>query len=99
MTAKKVLVVEDESSIREMLRLALEISDFECVEARDIHEAYRIITDDTPDIVLLDWMLPEEAAELLRRLKKEDATQGLLSSCLPPKPTRITLFRVWRWGR
>ena len=54
MTAKKVLVAEDESSIREMLRLALEISDFECVEARDIHEAYRIITDDTPDIVLLD---------------------------------------------
>ena len=58
MTAKKVLVVDDESSIREMLRLALEIADFECVEARDIHEAYRIITDDTPDIVLLDWMLP-----------------------------------------
>ena len=58
MTSKKVLVVDDESSIREMLRLALEISDFECLEARDIHEAYRVITDDTPDIVLLDWMLP-----------------------------------------
>ena len=78
MTAKKVLVVDDESSIREMLRLALEISDFECFEASDIHEAYRIITDDTPDIVLLDWMLPGGSGiELLRRLKKEDATQGL----------------------
>ena len=50
MTAKKVLVVDDESSIREMLRLALEISDFECVEAADIHEAYRRVTDDQPDI-------------------------------------------------
>ena len=41
MTTKKVLVVDDESSIREMLRLALEMSDFECLEARDIDEAYR----------------------------------------------------------
>ena len=78
MTSKKVLVVDDESSIREMLRLALEISDFECLEARDIHEAYRVITTDTPDIVLLDWMLPGGSGiELLRRLKKEEATQSL----------------------
>ena len=78
MTAKKVLVVDDETSIREMLRLALEISDFECIEAADIHEAYRLITDDTPDIILLDWMLPGGSGiELLRRLKKEEATQTL----------------------
>jgi len=78
MTLRKVLVVDDESSIREMLRLALEISDFECVEARDIHEAYRVITDDTPDIILLDWMLPGGSGiELLRRLKKEEATRAL----------------------
>ncbi len=77
-SAKKVLVVEDESSIREMLRLALEISDFECMEAQDIHEAYRVITDDAPDIVLLDWMLPGGSGiELLRRLKKEEALQSL----------------------
>ena len=78
MTAKKVLVVDDETSIREMLRLALEISDFECIEAADIHEAYRLITDDAPDIILLDWMLPGGSGiELLRRLKKEEATQTL----------------------
>ena len=78
MTLRKVLVVDDESSIREMLRLALEISDFEFVEARDIHEAYRVITDDTPDIILLDWMLPGGSGiELLRRLKKEEATRAL----------------------
>ena len=78
MSAKKVLVVEDEFSIREMLRLALEMSDFECVEAQDIHEAYRFITDDAPDIVLLDWMLPGGSGiELLRRLKKEEALQSL----------------------
>ena len=78
MSAKKVLVVDDEASIREMLRLALEISDFECLEAADIHEAYRLITDKSPDMVLLDWMLPGgNGIELLRRLKKEEATQAL----------------------
>ena len=78
MASKKVLVVDDEPSIREMLRLALEISDFDCVEAQDIHEAYRIIADDAPDMVLLDWMLPGGSGiELLRRLKKVEATQSL----------------------
>ena len=78
MASKKVLVVDDEPSIREMLRLALEVSDFDCVEAQDIHEAYRIIADDAPDMVLLDWMLPGGSGiELLRRLKKGGATQSL----------------------
>ncbi len=78
MASKKVLVVDDEPSIREMLRLALEISDFDCIEAQDIHEAYRIIADDAPDMVLLDWMLPGGSGiELLRRLKKGEATQSL----------------------
>ena len=78
MSAKKVLVVDDEASIREMLRLALEISDFECLEAADIHEAHGLITDESPDRVLLDWMLPGGSGiELLRRLKKEEATQAL----------------------
>ena len=67
MSAKKVLVVDDEASIREMLKLSLEISDFECLEASDIHEAYRLITDESPDMVLLDWMLRSEE----RRVGKE----------------------------
>jgi two-component system phosphate regulon response regulator PhoB len=78
MSAKKVLVVDDEAGIREMLRLALEISEFECLEAADIHEAYRLIMDESPDMVLLDWMLSGGSGiELLRRLKKDEATQTL----------------------
>jgi two-component system phosphate regulon response regulator PhoB len=75
---KKVLMVDDEASIREMLKLALELSDFECLEAAEIHTAYAMITEEQPDIVLLDWMLPGGSGiELLRRLKKEEATQTL----------------------
>ena len=78
MIVKKVLVVDDESGIRQMLRLALETADFEVSEADNITDAYQHITQNTPDIVLLDWMLPGGTGiELLRRLKKEEATQGV----------------------
>ena len=76
MTIQKVLVVDDESGIRDMLKLALESADFECVEAGNIADAHQKIVHDTPDIVLLDWMLPGGTGiELLRRLKKEEPTQ------------------------
>lgn len=76
MTIQKVLVVDDEAGIRDMLKLALESADFECVEAGNIVDAHQKIVHDTPDIVLLDWMLPGGTGiELLRRLKKEEATQ------------------------
>lgn len=78
MSGEKVLLVDDERGIREMLKLALELSDFQCIEAAEIHSAYRMITEEQPDIVLLDWMLPGGSGiELLRRLKKDEATRAL----------------------
>jgi two-component system phosphate regulon response regulator PhoB len=75
MTGKKVLIVDDEFSIRDMLRMALEIAEFECIEAENIQDAHRLIVDERPAIVLLDWMLPGGSGlELLRRLKRNDAT-------------------------
>ena len=73
--SKKALIVDDEFSIRDMLRMALEIADFECIEAENIQDAHRLIVDERPDIVLLDWMLPGGSGlELLRRLKRNDTT-------------------------
>lgn len=78
MTMKKILVVDDESDLRDMLRFSLETEGFECLEAGDIQQAYWLITDQNPDLVLLDWMLPGGSGiELLTRLKKEEATQSL----------------------
>jgi two-component system phosphate regulon response regulator PhoB len=73
-----VLVVDDETAIRDMLRMALEIADFRCIEADNIHEAYTLVVDERPDIVLLDWMLPGGSGlEMLRRLKRGDTTREL----------------------
>ena len=78
MNESTVLVVDDETAIRDMLRMALEIADFRCIEADNIHDAYTLVVDQLPDIVLLDWMLPGGSGlELLRRLKRGDTTRDL----------------------
>jgi two-component system phosphate regulon response regulator PhoB len=78
MNEQTVLVVDDEVAIRDMLRMALEIAEFRCVEADNIHDAYTLVVDERPDIVLLDWMLPGGSGlELLRRLKRGDTTRDL----------------------
>ncbi len=78
MPDNKVLIVDDEFAIRDMLRMALEIADFECIEAENIQDAHRLVVDERPNIVLLDWMLPGGSGlELLRRLKRSDTTAEL----------------------
>jgi two-component system phosphate regulon response regulator PhoB len=67
----KVLIVDDETAIREMIRFSLVSSGFECTEAGDAEEAQNSLKADMPDLILLDWMLPGlsglEFAQLLRR--------------------------------
>lgn len=78
MNEATVLVVDDETAIRDMLRMALEIVDLRCIEADNIHDAYTQVVDERPDIVLLDWMLPGGSGlELLRRLKRDDTTREI----------------------
>ena len=75
MSGKRVLIVDDEPAIREMIGVALEMADFECLEAGDTRQAHALIVDRKPDIILLDWMLPGTSGiEFARRLKREEAT-------------------------
>ena len=78
MNERSVLIVEDEVAIRDMLVMALEIADFDCLHTDNIRDAYQIIVDQRPDLVLLDWMLPGgNGIELLHRIKRNDATREL----------------------
>lgn len=75
MSEKKVLIVDDEPSIREMIAVALEMAGYECMEADNARDAYADVVDNRPDMILLDWMLPETSGiELARRLKRDPAT-------------------------
>jgi two-component system phosphate regulon response regulator PhoB len=78
MEGKTVLIVDDEAAIREMIRVALEMAELNCIEAATAQEAHAAIVDRRPDLVLLDWMLPgTNGIELLRRLKRDELTRDL----------------------
>ena len=78
MNTHTVLIVDDEFAIRDMLRMALEMSNFHCIEAENINQAYQLIVDERPDLVLLDWMLPGGSGlELMNRLKREELTRDM----------------------
>ena len=53
-----ILIVDDEEPIREMVEFALSVDGFACVGAGNIAEARMRIDETTPDLILLDWMLP-----------------------------------------
>lgn len=75
MAKKTILIVDDEAAIRDMLRVALEMADYECLEAEDAQQAHALIVDKDPDLILLDWMLPHTSGiELARRLKRDEVT-------------------------
>lgn len=73
MSDKTILIVDDEAAIREMIRVGLELAGYECLEAADAQSAHAAILDERPDLVLLDWMMPQTSGiELLRRLRRDD---------------------------
>ena len=78
MTAYKILIVDDEDAIREMTKVALELAGFKCIEAASAVKAMPLIIDERPDLVLLDWMMPEVSGiELLRRLRRDEITKEI----------------------
>ena len=76
--AKNILVVEDDSAIREMIEDGLTRAGFDVALAPDAAEADRLIKAAPPDLVLLDWMLPGVSGlELSRRMRRDAATRNL----------------------
>ena len=59
--AAKILIVEDEIAVREMLTFALKNNGFETFEAGNSEEALNIVSKNNINLVLLDWMLPGKA--------------------------------------
>jgi len=78
MAESTVLIVDDESAIRDMVTVALEVAGYRCLQAENARDAHALIIDEKPDLVLLDWMMPETSGlELLRRLRRDELTTKL----------------------
>ena len=76
--AKKILVVEDEGAIRDMLAFNLGRAGYQVIPAANGREARAAIADGRPDVVLMDWMLPDVSGlELTRQLKRDPETREI----------------------
>ncbi|MBK6348647.1 MAG: phosphate regulon transcriptional regulator PhoB [Proteobacteria bacterium] len=78
MTGKQILIVEDEKPIRDMIAFGLRRAGFTVSEAEDCSAARSRIVDSRPDLMLVDWMLPDQSGlELTRAIKRNKETQDL----------------------
>lgn len=73
-----ILVVDDETSIREMLVISLESAGYNVLQAENAKTAHSLVLDKHPDLILLDWMMPVTTGlELIRRLKRDEMTDHI----------------------
>ena len=74
MSETKVLIVDDETAILDMLSTNLEIAGFHCITAPNTQDAYKRLYNEGPDLLLLDWMLPgTSGVEFAAQLRKEES--------------------------
>ncbi len=95
---ENVLVLEDDSSIREMLRFTLESDGYHCYEAEEFTEAEAILSRENIHILLIDWMLPGlsgiELAKRLRRRKETSAIPIILVTAKAEETDKLKGFSV-----
>ncbi|KGA40822.1 phosphate response regulator transcription factor PhoB [Pectobacterium odoriferum] len=76
--AKRILVVEDEAPIREMVCFVLEQNGYQPVEAEDYDSAVTQLSEPFPELVLLDWMLPGGSGmQFIKHMKREALTRDI----------------------
>lgn len=72
-TTNKILIVEDERPIREMIAFHLSRAGYDTLEAENCREARKLLADERPVLALIDWMLPDMSGlELTRMLKRDN---------------------------
>ncbi|MBC7140034.1 MAG: phosphate regulon transcriptional regulator PhoB [Defluviimonas sp.] len=94
-----VLVVEDEPAQREVLAYNLEAEGFRVAQAENGEEALLLVSEDRPDLIVLDWMLPNVSGiEVCRRLKSRTETRGVPIIMLSARSEEVDRVRGLETG-
>ncbi|MCV2889973.1 phosphate regulon transcriptional regulator PhoB [Ruegeria aquimaris] len=94
-----VLVVEDEMAQREVLAYNLEAEGFRVLRAEDGEEAMLLVDEDAPDIIVLDWMMPNlSGIEVCRRLKTRPETRSIPVIMLSARSEEVDKVRGLETG-
>ncbi|WP_299147702.1 phosphate regulon transcriptional regulator PhoB [uncultured Tateyamaria sp.] len=95
----RVLVVEDEPAQREVLAYNLEAEGFAVSRAQNGEEALLLVDEDVPDIIVLDWMMPNlSGIEVCRRLKIRPETRSIPVIMLSARSEEVDKVRGLETG-
>ena len=90
----KILIVEDELAIREIVAMTMTHEGFETIEADNVTGALELLRAILPDLIILDWMMPGlSGLELTKRIKKSSRTKHIpiiLLTAKSQEPDKIT---------
>jgi two-component system, OmpR family, phosphate regulon response regulator PhoB len=97
-TPTHIVVVEDEADLAELLLYNLQRSGYQVVVASDGHAGLRAVTDNPPDLVILDLMLPKiSGLEVARQIRTSPRTAGipiLMLTARAEEIDQVTGFKV-----
>lgn len=94
-----VLVVEDEPAQREVLSYNFEAEGFRVTQASNGEEALMLVEEAAPDVIVLDWMLPNVSGiEVCRRLKMRPETRGVPIIMLSARSEEVDRVRGLETG-
>ncbi|MFO7770817.1 phosphate regulon transcriptional regulatory protein PhoB [Roseovarius gahaiensis] len=94
-----VLLVEDEPAQREVLRYNLEADGFRVTSAENGEEALLLVNEAAPDLIVLDWMLPNVSGiEVCRQLKTRSDTRGVPIIMLSARSEEVDRVRGLETG-
>ncbi len=76
---KTILIVEDQLDVQNLLKVALQESDYRLLQAVNAAEGLDLVRNESPDLLLLDIMMPGEmdGLDLLKTLKHDPQTAGI----------------------
>ena len=95
----RVLVVEDEPAQREVLAYNLEAEGFDVTRAQDGEEALMLVDEAAPDVIVLDWMMPNlSGIEVCRRLKIKSETRNIPIIMLSARSEEVDRVRGLETG-
>ena len=97
--APQILVVEDEPDIRELLSFTISRAGFDVREAENAEDAIKMLDVGTPELIVIDWMLPGmDGIDLAKWLRSDELTSTLPIIMLTARGEEIDKLRSFEAG-
>ena len=96
---RKILIVDDQPEVRELVRVTLEIGNYKILAAENGQQALEVARAEHPDIILLDLKMPGSSVtglEVCRRLKNDRETANIYIIIIYKKHPNICTIPFWR---